>query len=134
MRRGSWGECVSETEGFAIAIPNNAYRSWLSQHATALGVDHVIMVYSLPGAQIKKMVNICVSAEHRADLLRFRKIHALKCMPFAYVENAIQEIPSLGKDFCKAYGYVSKTNPGYSCPTKETKRSERRRVYYPRES
>ena len=106
LRGGSRGECISDTEEFELAVPDNGYRTQLCQHATALGVDHVMMVYSLPGAQIKKMVHVTVSAEHREDLLHFQQIHAKKYMPFTYVENAVQEIPSLGKDFSKAYGYA----------------------------
>ena len=108
LRRGSWGECVFETEEFETTIPDNTYRTQLCQHATALCADHVMMVYSLPRSQIKKIVHGTVSAEHRADLLHFQQIHAKKYMLFAYVENVVQEIPSLGKDFSNAYGYAQK--------------------------
>ena len=33
--------------------------------------DHVLMVYSLPGAQIKKIVLVQVRGEHRGDLVQF---------------------------------------------------------------
>ena len=97
---------MSDTEDFKCPIPDNAYRTQLCQHAIALGVDHVMMVYSLPGAQIKNTVHVCVSADHRADLLCFQQIHTIQYMLFAYIENKVQQIPSLEKDFCKAYGYA----------------------------
>ena len=64
------------------------------------------MVYSLPGAQIKKIVLVRVSEEHQRELLEFQKYIARKYMPFAYNENASNEIPSLGSDFSKSYGYA----------------------------
>ena len=106
LRGGLFTECVTGTELFERVIPDNAYRTQICQHATALGVDHVLMVYSLPGANVKKLVLVGVSVEHRYELLKFQTLLATKYMPFCYVENHSKDIPSLGTDYSKAYGYA----------------------------
>ena len=106
LRGGLFTECVTGTELFERVIPDNAYRTQICQHATALGVDNVLMVYSLPGANVKKLVLVGVSVEHRYELLKFQTLLATKYMPFCYVENHSKDIPSLGTDYSKAYGYA----------------------------
>ena len=64
------------------------------------------MVYSLPSAQIKKIVLVRVRGEHHGDLVQFQSMVARKYMPFGYDVNAVKEIPSLGRDNTKAYGYA----------------------------
>ena len=106
LNGGSWGECVSGSEKFRSAVPDNAYRTQLCQHATALGLEYVMMVYSLPGAQVKKIVLVQVSPDHQKEFLQFQGFLSAKYMSFAYVKNADKDIPSLGKDYSKAYGYA----------------------------
>ena len=65
-----------------------------------------MMVFSLPGAQVKKMVLVCVSPDHQKYLLEYQRLMARQYIPFAHVDGAVREIPSLGKDFTKACGYT----------------------------
>ena len=106
LRSGKWIECDSGTEEFRRAIPDNAYRSQVCQHAAALGLDYILMVYSLPGSHPKRMVLVRICAEHRAKLVKIERMLSTKYMPFAYVQNAAREICSLGEDYSNAYGYA----------------------------
>eukprot|EP00984_Skeletonema_dohrnii_P032459 scaffold26691_cov108-Skeletonema_dohrnii-CCMP3373.AAC.1 len=106
LNGGAWGECISGTDEFEMAVPDPSYRTQLCQHATALNLEHVMIVFSLPGAQVKKIVLVHVSAEHRVDILSLQRLLAITYMPFAYIYGALPEIPSLGKDNSKSYGYA----------------------------
>ncbi|KAL7459526.1 hypothetical protein ACHAWC_011246 [Mediolabrus comicus] len=106
IRSGSWVECDSRTEEFRRAIPDNAYRSQVCQHAAALGLNYVLMVYSLPGALPLRMVLVHVAAEQRGTLVRMQTLLSTKYMPFAYVANAARDIYSLGQDYSDALGYA----------------------------
>mmetsp|Transcript_19583 Transcript_19583/g.33127 ORF Transcript_19583/g.33127 Transcript_19583/m.33127 type:complete len:478 (-) Transcript_19583:194-1627(-) len=64
------------------------------------------MVYSLPGSYPKRMVLVRVCDEHRAKLVRIERLLSTKYMPFAYVQDAVREICSLGEDYSNAYGYA----------------------------
>ena len=46
--------CDSGTQEFRNAIPDNAYRSQVCQHAAALGLEYILMVYCLPGSHPKE--------------------------------------------------------------------------------
>ena len=70
LNGGEWGECVTDSQEFEDYIPDPSYRSQVSQHATALNLDYVMIVFSLPGALVKKIVLVTVSAEHRGTLLK----------------------------------------------------------------
>ena len=103
---GAWTECNAGTELFRTVIPDNAHRSQICQHLAALGLEYVLMVYSTPGALPMKMILVRVSAEHRETLVRLQQLLATKYMPFAYVDGSAVEIPTLGEDYCKGYGYA----------------------------
>ena len=104
---GKWTECESGTDDFETAIPNPGYRTQVAQHATALALNHVMVVYCLPGALVKKIALITIPDEHRTRLFDFQCKLARKYMPFAYdLEAASREIPSLGADYSKAYRYA----------------------------
>ncbi|KAL7531815.1 hypothetical protein ACHAWF_003920, partial [Thalassiosira exigua] len=105
LEGGEFVECTSNCDQFREAVPSNSYRSQLCQETTALGLEYVAIVYSVPGALVK-IVLVSVSEQDRDDMLEFQKSLALKYMPFAHVEGAIREIPSLGNDYGKSYGYA----------------------------
>ena len=46
--------CNAGDEEFKQAIPENAYRSQVCQHAAALGLSYVLIVYCTPGALPKQ--------------------------------------------------------------------------------
>ena len=54
-----FSECLAGTNDFKTLIPENSYRSQICQHAAALGLDYVLMVYSAPGAFPKNGVSMC---------------------------------------------------------------------------
>ena len=69
-------------------------------------MEYVLVVYSLPGAAVKRMVLVHVSGEHRATLLSFQIKLVSKYMSYAYDPNESREIPSLGPDGSGVYGYA----------------------------
>ena len=82
-----WTECSADTPALKQAVPEPAYRSQLCQHATALGLMRVLMVYSVPGGLPMKMVLLTVSREQRHTLLTLQQLAADKYMPFFYGEG-----------------------------------------------
>ena len=65
-----------------------------------------MIVYSSPRAQVRKIVLIRVLSEHRHEFVSFQRAIAHKFMPFAYQRPCVQEVPSLGDDNSKVYGYA----------------------------
>jgi hypothetical protein len=51
-----WVKCKAGTPLIKEAVPDQAYCSWLYQHATPLNLKYVYMVYSVPGGLPVKMV------------------------------------------------------------------------------
>ena len=105
---GAWIECNTGTDLFKTAIPDPAYRSQVCQHAAALGLEYVLMVYSVPGALPQKMVLVHLSSEQIQALVRLQRLRSTKYMSFAYGDDAESacELPDLGSDFSNAYGYA----------------------------
>ena len=106
LRSGEWVECDSGTEEFRKAVPDNAYRSQVCQHAAALGLDYILIAYCLPGSDPKRMVLVRVSEDHRAKIIRIERLLSTKYMKFAYDDESPREIFSLGEDYSPAYGYA----------------------------
>ena len=100
-------ECDAGTGAFRSAVPEPSYRTQLCQHATALGLDYVLMVYSKPGASVQRIVLLHISEAQRKKLLDLQKGLALKYMQFAYGPEAPGELPRLGDDYSVAYGYAT---------------------------
>ena len=94
-----------KTNEFKHLIPENSYRSQICQHAAALGLDYILMVYSAPGALPKKMVLVCIGADQRYVLCKLQYVLASKFMAFACTQNS-GSIPSLGDDNSPVYGYA----------------------------
>ena len=100
-------ECEAGTDLFQKAVPEAPYRAQLAQHATALQLEYVLMVYSVPGSRgIKLMVLVHFSEEQRNALFRLQKMLTDAYLGFAHGPSAPGEIPSLGKDYTTAYAYA----------------------------
>ena len=54
-------------------------------HAAALGLDYILVVYSLPGSFPRRMVLVRVSDEHRTKIIRKERLLSTKHMPFTYM-------------------------------------------------
>eukprot|EP00986_Skeletonema_menzelii_P000633 scaffold176_cov69-Skeletonema_menzelii.AAC.1 len=106
LKSGKWVECDSGTKQFREAVPDHAYRSQICQHAAALGLDYVLIVFCLPGSHPMRMVLVRVCEEHRAKLVKIERLLSTKYMPFAYDDESACEIPSLGEDYSYPYGYA----------------------------
>ncbi len=89
-------------------IPDASYRSQIGQHAAALGLEYVMMVYSVPGALLKRIVQVRFSEEQRNSLVQVQKVLCETYLTFMSWDNADDsfELPSLGTNFCLAYGYA----------------------------
>ena len=74
-------------EKFKAAVPDNAYRLQLCQLETTLDLGYVVMVFSLPGAQVKTIIMVLVWSKHCGDLLEFQGAHAHKYMLFAMLRT-----------------------------------------------
>lgn len=101
-----WTECNAGSSLFKEAIRDPPYRSQICQHAAALGINRILMVYSLPGALPRKMVLVNVSDAQRGTLVTLQQLLSTKYMPFCYVDGSEAEIPSLGEDYSSVYGYA----------------------------
>mmetsp|Transcript_56501 Transcript_56501/g.120005 ORF Transcript_56501/g.120005 Transcript_56501/m.120005 type:complete len:754 (+) Transcript_56501:1863-4124(+) len=106
MNGNKWTECSTGTIEFKSSILDPAYRSQICQHATALNLKHVLIVFGLPGGLPLKMVLVSVSLEHRQTLLTMQQLLSERHIPFCYVEGAAQNIPDLGEDYSSVYGYA----------------------------
>ena len=69
-------------------------------------MEYVLVVYSLPGAAVKRIVLVQVIKDHRDTLLRFQSKLVEKYMSYAYDSEAPCDIPSLGPDGSDVYGYA----------------------------
>lgn len=92
LTTGSWTECTTDTVDFKIAVPDGTYCTQLVQHATALDLNRVLMVYSLPGAVIKKIVLVTVPQVHRGKLFSLEQQLAQRYMPFAFGATTLHDI------------------------------------------
>lgn len=82
----TWGECVSGYETFEKAIPDPSYR-------TQVGcLDHVMIVFSLPGAQVKKM-------QHERDVVN-------RVTPLPLVASVLSFSSSDSSNIYKWYIYI----------------------------
>jgi hypothetical protein len=105
----SFVECEAGTPEFRDFIPEPSFRSQLCQHATSLGLNKVLMVYSVPGGVIKRVVLVHVSEAHQNAFLKLQHFLVEAHLSFAYGEEDEDDsldIPSLGEDFTKPYGYA----------------------------
>ena len=81
-------------------IPENAYRSQVCQHAAALGLSYVLIVYCTPGALPKKMILVHISIEQRKAISTLQEVLADQFMSFAYnEENSAGVLPDLGEEY-----------------------------------
>ena len=78
MGCNTWSQCSTGTRTFKEVIPDAAYHSQLCQHATALGLARVLIVFGLPGGLPMKMTLVTVSNEHQHTLLTLQKLLAEK--------------------------------------------------------
>ena len=58
---GTFVECNAGTDDFKKFVPDSSYRSQMCQHATALNVEYVLIVYCTPGGLAQRMVLLRVS-------------------------------------------------------------------------
>ena len=70
LNSGKWTECDAGTEEFKLAVPDNAYRTQICQHAAALGLEYVMLAYCLPGGMPKRLVLVHVSAAQQDTLVK----------------------------------------------------------------
>ena len=92
--------CNAGDEKFKQAIPENAYRYQVCQHAAALGLSYVLIVYYTPGALPKKMILVHIYIEQRKALSTLQEVLADQFMSFAYnEENFAGVFPDLGEDY-----------------------------------
>ena len=105
---GDWIECEAGKPLFKTAIPDASYRSQVGQHAAALNLEYVMMVYSVPGALPKRIVLVRISEVQRNALVHLQKVLGNTYLSFMLWENADLpfELPNLGDDFCPAYDYA----------------------------
>ena len=68
--------CNVGTVKFKELVKEPAYRSQICQHAAATGIKNVLLVYSLPGGLIKKIVLVQLLSHHLSNLLNFQKMVA----------------------------------------------------------
>lgn len=101
-------ECNAGTYDFRRFIPEPSFRTQLCQHATALGLNTVLMAYSVPGGFIKRIVVVHVSQVQQTTLLKLQRYLAETHISCAHGEgeNEGETIPSLGEDYTKQYGYA----------------------------
>ena len=99
----SFEQVTTGTDAFEEAIPHPPYRTQVVQHATALQLDYVLLVFSVPGAMPIKMVLVQVSAEHRRSIAKYQS-DLTEYMPFLN-DGAPSVIPSLGPDHSPPYSY-----------------------------
>jgi hypothetical protein len=102
----NWVKCQAGTPLFKEAVPDPAYRSQLCQHATALDVQYVVMVYSVPGGLPMKIVLVEFSKEQRHTLVTLQQLIADKYLSFCYDDQSHAELPELGEDYSSVYGYA----------------------------
>ena len=99
--------CNAGDEEFKQAIPENAYRSQVCQHAAALSLSYVLIVYCTPGTLPKKRILVHISVAQRKALSTLQEVLANQFMSFTYnEENFMGVFPDLGEDYSPAYGYA----------------------------
>ena len=103
---GKWVECDAGTPLFRTSIPDAAYRSQVCQHAAALGLNKVMLVYSVPGAFVQRVVLVTVSDRQINTLVSLQKVLGETYLPFMSLDDDVPFVlPRLGDDFSPAYGY-----------------------------
>ena len=103
-------ECNAGSSQFRIYIPEPEYRAQIVQHATALSLNKVLMVYSTVGALPRLVIIVNFSASQREVVKSFQVQLVNKYMKFVHDSednNGINEFPSLGNDYCEYYGYAA---------------------------
>ena len=68
-------------------IPEPAYRTQFCQHAVATQIPYVLMVYSLPGALVKKLVLLHFNDQFLKAILSLESVLAAEYMDYAYVRD-----------------------------------------------
>ena len=103
--------CNAGTRKFKDVVKEPAYRSQICQHAAATGIKNVLLVYSIPGGLIKKMVLVQLLSHHLSNLVNFQKWLQTKYLSQLYpVSNATKgyalNLVSLGRDYGEEYCYA----------------------------
>ena len=103
--------CNVGTNQFQEQVNEPAYRTQICQHAAATGIKNVLLVYTLPGALIKKLVLVKFCSHHLTNLVNFQMWLQEKYLSQLYpTNNSLKgdnmDIESLGKDYGEEYGYA----------------------------